>query len=87
MHQVRAVVLAHRRVAITDSTATKSVGDTLLDTVESTAADKEDIRGIDLNKLLLRVLATALRRHIDHRTLQNLEQCLLHTLARHIASD
>ena len=33
------------------------------------------------------MLATALRWHIHHRSLKQLQQTLLHTLARHIACD
>ena len=57
----------------------------LFDTIERTSADEKNICRIDLNKLLVGVLASTLRRNIDRRTLQNLQQCLLHTLARHIA--
>ena len=43
--------------------------------------------GVHLNKLLVGVLASALRRNIGNRTLQYLQQCLLYTLAGHIPSD
>ena len=39
------------------------------DSFEGATADKEDILGVDMDKLLLRVFATALWWHINHRTL------------------
>ena len=39
------------------------------------------LRGIDLDKLLMRMLAAALRRDVGDRALQNLQQRLLHALA------
>ena len=38
----------------------ESLGDLLLDAVEGTAADEEDVVGIDLNVVLIGVLASAL---------------------------
>ena len=54
---------------------------------ERAAADEEDVRRVDREELLVRVLATALRRHRGHRPLEDLEQRLLHALARHVARD
>ncbi len=39
------------------------------------------LRGVDLEKVLLRVLAAALGRHVGDRALEDLEQRLLHALA------
>ena len=61
--------------------------DNILQADESAAADKEDIRRIDLQKLLMRMLAPALRRHAGNRSLQNFQQRLLHTLTRDISGD
>ena len=61
--------------------------DQLFQPVEGTAADKEDVLGVDLDELLLGVLAPALGRHIAHRTLQDLQQRLLHALAAHVPGD
>ena len=61
--------------------------DDLLDAGKRAAADKQDIRGIDLDELLLRMLSSALRRNIRYRSLQDLQQSLLHTLAGNIAGD
>ena len=64
-----------------------SLLDYLLQSVKSAAADKEDIFRIYLNEILSRVLSAALRRHICHSALENLQQCLLDALARNIACD
>ena len=55
--------------------------------VERTAADEEDVRGIDVDDLLLRVLSAALWRDAGNGTLQNFEQCLLHALAADVTRD
>src|SRR3989304_3515092 len=54
---------------------------------EAPAADEEDVLRVDLDVLLLRVLAAALRRHAGDRPLEDLEQRLLHALARDVARD
>ena len=56
----------------------------LVQSIKGTAADEEDVGGIDLDELLLRVLAATLRRD---RAFQDLQQRLLHALAAHIAGD
>ena len=54
---------------------------------ERAAADKQDVGGVELHILLLRVLAPALRRHVGDGALQDLEQRLLHALAADVAGD
>ena len=54
---------------------------------ERAAQDEQDVRGVDMDELLLRVLAAALRRHAGLRALHDLQQRLLHALARHVARD
>ena len=49
--------------------------------------DEQDVSGINLQKFLLRMLAAALRRYARDRALHDLEQCLLHALARYVAGD
>src|SRR5207244_5081138 len=41
----------------------RAVADDLLESVECAAANEQDIRGVDLHELLIRVLAPALRRY------------------------
>src|SRR2546428_9991913 len=55
--------------------------------LESAAANKEDIRGVYLDEVLVRVLAPALRGNVRHRALDDLEQRLLHTLAGDVTRD
>jgi hypothetical protein len=45
------------------------------------------LRGVDLQELLLRMLAPALRRHRGDGALDQLQQRLLHALAGHVAGD
>jgi hypothetical protein len=54
---------------------------------ERAAADEQDVRRVDLQELLLRVLAAALGRHVGDRALEDLQQGLLHALARDVAGD
>ena len=68
----------------------RSVGallDELFQTVKGTAADKQNVLGVDLDELLLRVLAAALGRHVADGTFQDLQQSLLNALAAHVAGD
>src|SRR5205807_2554741 len=58
-----------------------------LDPGERPSADEEDVRRVDLDELLVRVLAAALGRDRSRRALQDLEQRLLHTLAGDVAGD
>ena len=52
-----------------------------VDAVERAAADEQDVGGVDLDELLMRMLAPALRRHAGNGALQNLQKRLLHALA------
>jgi hypothetical protein len=61
--------------------------DDLLETGERAADDEQDVRRVDLDELLVRVLAAALRRHRGRRALEDLQQRLLHALAGHVAGD
>ena len=61
--------------------------DDLFEPLERAAADEQDVARVDLEVLLLRVLAPALRRHVGHRALEDLQQRLLHAFARHVARD
>ena len=53
--------------------------------LKSASANKEDILCVDLNELLLGMLASSLRRDIHHIALKQLQHGLLHTFARDIA--
>ncbi len=70
-----------------DALGAEAALDDLLDPGEGTAADEEDVRGVDLDELLVRVLAPTLRRHRGGGALQDLQQRLLHALAGHVTGD
>jgi hypothetical protein len=55
------------------------LGDDLVQPYKGSAADKEYVRGVDLDKLLLRMLPSTLRRDGCHGPFYHLEQGLLHT--------
>src|SRR5580692_2967415 len=59
----------------------------LLEASEGAATDEQDAGGVDLQEFLLRMLAATLRRHTRHRAFHDLEQRLLHALARYVAGD
>ena len=64
-----------------------AVLDDLFDAVEGSAADEQDVGRVDLDELLMRVLAAALRRHAGSGAFQYLQQRLLHALAGHVPCD
>ena len=59
----------------------------LVDAREGPAADEEDVGGVDLEALLLGVLAAALGRHVGDRALQDLQQRLLDPFAGYVPGD
>ena len=61
--------------------------DDLLEADERAAADEQDVGRVDLQELLLRVLAAALGRHVGDGALDDLQQRLLHALAGDVAGD
>ena len=48
--------------------------DVLIQAIKGTAADEQDVGGVDLDELLLGVLAAAAGRHVAHSALQDLQQ-------------
>src|SRR6267378_3899574 len=65
----------------------QSLLDNLFESDERSAADEQDVARIDLNKLLVRMLAPALRRHVGDGSLDEFEQRLLYPFARDVAGD
>ena len=61
--------------------------DDLLETGERSTEDEQHVRGVDRDELLVRVLAATLRRHRGLRALEDLQQRLLHALARDVTCD
>ena len=64
-----------------------AIGDDLVQTHKGTAADEQNVGRVDLQQLLLGMLAAAGGRNACHRALKNLKQRLLNALARDIAGD
>ena len=73
--------------AKTDGRALAAGRDDLVQTGESAAADEQDVGRVHLQELLLGMFAPPLRRHAGHRALHDLEQGLLHALARDVPGD
>src|SRR5215813_3109071 len=67
--------------------STDSGLDVLVESNKRTTANKQHVRSIDLDELLMWMLATALRRHVGDRAFEDFEQRLLHAFARHVAGD
>ena len=61
--------------------------DLLVEADERAAADEQDVGRVDLEELLVRVLAAALRRDVGDRAFEDLQQRLLHAFARDVARD
>src|SRR5438093_1315341 len=59
----------------------------LLETFEGAAAHEKDVRCVDLNEVLVRVLPAALRRDVRDGPLEDLEERLLDALTGDVASD
>ena len=70
-----------------DGVLADAARDDLVEAGERAAADEQDVRRVDREELLVRVLAAALRRHRRDRSLEDLQQRLLDSLARHVARD
>src|SRR5258708_28343915 len=51
------------------------------------AADEQDVGGVNGREFLVRMLTSALWRHVSHGAFENLEQGLLDALARYVARD
>ena len=59
----------------------------LFQTVKGTATDKQNIGGINTDKLLMGMLSASLRRNTCHSTLHNFQKCLLYTLTGYISGN
>src|SRR5882672_1640536 len=73
--------------AETDRARPAARRDNLLEPGEGAAAYEQNIGGVDLQEFLLRMLAAALRRYRRDGAFHDLEQRLLHALARHVAGN
>src|SRR5262249_60278045 len=61
--------------------------DDLVEADERAAANEENVRRVYLKEFLVRMFAPALRRDVGDGAFENLQQCLLNTLPRHVAGD
>src|SRR5262249_6350684 len=66
---------------------TDAAADDFLEADECAAADEQDVGGIYLQEFLLRVLAAPFRGHARGGSFDDLQQRLLHSLARYVTSD
>ena len=69
------------------ATFSDPVRDDLLQARERTRHDEKDVGGVDLDELLVRMLAAALRWDRGLGSLKDLQKCLLHALAGYVAGD
>src|SRR5215217_967609 len=69
----------------TDALLADALANVLLQPTESPAADEQDVLGVYLQEVLVRVLAPALRRDARDRALQDLQESLLDALAGNVA--
>ena len=85
---VRAIFI-NRLVILTktDNLFTQTLFDDFFNTIKGTTHDEEDIFRINLNHLLLRMLASTLRWHTCNCSLDNLKKGLLHPFTRNITCD
>src|ERR1044072_1760536 len=65
----------------------QSTLDHFLESDKGATADEKNISRVDREELLVRVLATTLRRHVRDSAFKNLQERLLHTFTRHVARD
>src|SRR5215218_799088 len=86
LRRLRRVLRADLR-AEADGVLADALADDLVEPGERAAADEQDVRRVDRQELLVRVLAAALRRHRRHRALQDLQERLLHALAGDVTRD
>src|ERR687897_704325 len=82
LFEARVYVAAEAYALLADALA-----DDLLKTPKRAAADEQDVLGVYLQEVLMRVLAPPLRRYAGDRALQDLEEGLLHAFARDVARD
>src|SRR4051795_3774100 len=81
------VGLAANRAVEAHTLVADTALDDLLEPGKRAAADEQDVGRIDLDELLMRVLAPTLRWHRRDGSFEDLQQRLLHTLAADVAGD
>src|SRR5688572_26900089 len=86
-HVLLALGAFHLRAEADAAGFRRTLLDDLVQAGERAADDEQDVARVDLQEFLLRVLAAALRRHAGDGAFDELQQRLLHALARHVARD
>src|SRR5579864_1282644 len=66
---------------------TNTLTNNVLESLEGTAANKQDVCCVDLDEVLVRMLSSTLRRNIRHGSLDQFQQSLLDALTRNVASN
>ena len=86
--------LAHATVVVLFDSSTKAdartltaLRDDLIKARERTTTDEQNVRGVDLQEFLLRMLTATLRRNRCNGAFHDLQQSLLHALARYVTGD
>ena len=64
-----------------------ALGNDFFEADERSAADEQDVGGVDRREFLVGMLAAALRRNVGDRAFQDLQQRLLDAFARNVAGD
>ncbi len=85
--EVEVAVLVVQLGAEADAVLADPARDDVFEPGERSGDDEQHVRRVDLDELLVRVLATALRGHRRDRALEDLQERLLDALPRHIAGD
>src|SRR5439155_418444 len=70
-----------------DGLAADSTRNDVVQSDKGATADEEDVAGVDLDILLLGMLAAALRGYVADRAFEHFEKCLLHAFAAYVAGD
>ena len=68
-------------------TLRQSSVDDFVDAGKSAAADEENVRCINLDHFLIRMLSAALRRNAGNSAFQNLQKCLLYAFTGYVSGD
>ena len=87
MHQVFRLLILSSFSKANARPLTNPTGNDFFQPLKCATADKQNVSRIDLDKVLMRMFATTLRRHIYNRAFDNLQQSLLDALARNISGD
>src|SRR5262249_51765045 len=73
------------RRAEADAALADAPSDQMIEADERAAADEEDVRGVDLHILLLRIFLRSARSDAALRALEDLQEALLHAFAGDVA--